>query len=200
MTTTLQQDFLLAPDIPRSISLTKTTAAHADDILGNILRSSNGSTAVGTSYHINERGKVDFVCFSSCTEACLIKFSNKVQASKSGILALLLSGGMAIVQKAGTSSGSTSPKPMIPVAFNAARAALQISHVTGLPVKTVDLSSIFLRCKSPSDVAIKVFSEKANSWNITRLWLGDDKSAARDLPLQAWLAAWSVAPLSPEIF
>ncbi|KAF9529886.1 hypothetical protein CPB83DRAFT_240747 [Crepidotus variabilis] len=188
-TTTLLQDILPGPGFPQSINITRTTAIHADEAAAKLLASCEGSPAIGIAYHISKRGKVDFVCLATCSSACLIKFSKPGQISTKGMFASLLASNGKHGQLSEKSNATT--HQTILVGFQMARIAVQVNHVTKQAVRGVDLTRLFTSDArdSPADIIHKRLFSAVDSWKVAQLWIGEDDSVSRDLPLQAWLAA-----------
>jgi hypothetical protein len=142
---------------------------------------------IGISYHISETGNPDFICLASLTHASIISVDSKIRTGSKRFAAILQS---SRITNHGISDASDHEVCL--VGFGMARFAIQVRQATGLRIKGVDLSSLSNTWEPwpASKFIAERVDAKVDRFAVTRLWMGYEDLAERDVVLQAWLAAW----------
>jgi len=178
---------------PRTIQVRHVSQAHAGDACLH-LQSGSVSTSVlpiGIAYHIDSEGKIDFICLSNLHLVFVISFDqyHNDRQHPSTHFADLLHASDDVARR------NEEPEICL-VGFSFPRTAIHVNHVTQRHVRGVDLSTLFSPNPrepwSPSRIVKERVESGGNAWNIASLWLGDERTAERNICLQAWLAAWYV--------
>lgn len=173
---TIDQSLLPTSDFPSHIKISRFTSSQANEAVLQLFEDP-GPQAIGVSHHIDEEGKLDFICLASTAAVHIIQFGLSDIVPSAGAFASLL--------QASTENRNT-------VGFQMTRTALHIAQTTTLQVVGIDLSRYFVQGDKeesllPSQIVSDQVSSSANLWAITRLWRGESEE---DFALQAWLAAW----------
>ncbi len=187
----IHQDILSHGKYPRSFVLYRVPADDPASHLTQLLVSRDKDIIpIGIAYHVSRTGRVDFICLANLTNVYIISLYPKKTPFSRILAALLCANGVAASDI--SDLGFTLSKTCL-VGFGMPRTTIQINHGTRLPVKGVDLSTLFSPDSwPPSLIFTKGLGDEINKLMITQLWMGSEDSAERDIALQAWLAAWYV--------
>ena len=184
---------------PRTIQVRHVSQAHAGDACVH-LQAGGASTLVlpiGIAYHIDSEGQIDFMCLSNLHLVFVISFDryhNDKPHPSTHFADLLHS----------RDDGAPGNEAEIClVGFSFPRTAIHVNRVTQRHVRGADLSTLFgpnpREPWSPSKIVKERVHPSANAWDIACLWLGDERTAERNVCLQAWLAAWYVFSLDSQL-
>ena len=178
---------------PPQLHIRHISLRHAGDALRHLTYSlpeaNNSRTvrAIGIAYHISQRGALAFIALANDRIVIRVDFpENEKSPHVDSALAHLLGSGE--VSLTAVDDG----RPRL-VGFGLARTAVRLqqklrSRIRGVDVAKLDASTE--KDLAPAEVAQQLLSRNVDEWEVTRLWLGNENTAERNVCLQAWLAAW----------
>ncbi|CAA7262308.1 unnamed protein product [Cyclocybe aegerita] len=178
---------------PSTLRVRHTSQVRAGDACRHL--ASGGP--IGIAYHIDSQGQIDFIALSNLSLAFVIHFDSPHHNTPHG------SAEFAYVLQSGSEEPGTDDVDICLVGFSLSRTAIQVNSVTQRHVRGVDLSTLFCANArepwSPARIVRERVSSNADSWDIARLWLGEESTAQKDVCLQAWLATCVASKCPREI-
>lgn len=188
---------LLPPStgFPAQLQVRRVALRHAGDAVWHLthphaeVSTLGAACAVGVAYHISPSGALAFVALAGTHSIFLVDLPKDEKAPHvDSALAQLLG------NEGPSAAGNDNARPRL-VGFTLARTAVRLQQVLQKPIRGVDVGKLDTSAEkdlTPAEVAQQWLSRNVNQWEVTRLWVGDERTAERNVCLQAWLAAWSV--------
>ncbi len=185
---------LLPPStgFPPQVHIRRISLRHTGKVVRHLTHSVSGANnsrtarAIGIAYHFSPRGSLAFVALANAQIVIRIDLSeNEKSPHVDGALVHLLGSG----EDSLTAVDDWRPRL---VGFGLARTAVRLQQKLRYRIRGVDVAKIGASAEdlTPAEVAQQLLSRNVDKWEVTRLWLGDENTAERNVCLQAWLAAW----------
>ncbi|KIM34855.1 hypothetical protein M413DRAFT_434968 [Hebeloma cylindrosporum] len=153
---------------------------------------------IGIAYHIDNGGKIKFMCLSNLHLAFVISFDDHHDDKPHPSFEFV-----DLLRPTDDGRRTNEEVEICLVGFSFPRTAIQVNRATQRHVRGVDLSTMFTPNPrepwSPSRIVKERVHSSANAWDIACLWHGDERMAERNTCLQAWLAACVAAQCSNEV-
>ncbi|PPR01820.1 hypothetical protein CVT24_001684 [Panaeolus cyanescens] len=170
---------------PRHIPITHYSFGNVGSAIDNLLSlqdadSSHHLPVFGVAHRLSSKGKLEFLSICTNDRAAIIHFDNiprpTVHTKQELPIAKLLKADEFTL-----------------VGFNLSKTALHLNASTLLHVRGIDFAAVYKDPKkgsafSAAEIVQKRVSDRADTWEILRLWNNENGQMERDLCLQAWLA------------